>query len=347
MISLVTVVEQSFCSSMDRVQQFVDFVQGDRSGNGIEMIFVLNQCSDEVIKEILGITKSAPNIFVISLSHHIPWSTAYYTGLLSARGDILIAHHFLIDNVFKILPEIAEKIEAGCDVVLSKSQERNTNYRPPGFPRIRNIAFSFFKNLTGIDLSLTGCVIKAFRGDLLRLALAKSEFFQFTPFLHLGYGATIDSTSTNGILEAGSGIESATMGTSFKKLVDFSLFWFIHSVMEKPMRFFGTLFFLIFSLSLLTLIMTVYIQLGSKERISANALFFFFIVTSVFSSQILASGLLAELLRHFYYQVEGIKPYVVRSTRNIETASGDTYEAKFIGSTYREEEDDVSSPCNP
>ncbi len=314
MISLVTVIEQDL-DLEGFIRGFLGIINSYGSREEFELILVLNNVTSQPLDK--PISSASTRVKVIPLQEVLPSSRAYHTGLRSAEGEIIVSFHFLLENLGELLPDIIRRMNKACDVVYCQTAVQKAGAQTGMVARFQRIAFFLIRKMTGIDLSPTGCVLKAFRGSLLQQALRRSEFYQFVPFLKIGYGARIESLSISGHLAASSETKQDSFWDSAMKLFDFTFFWFFQLIIQRPMRFFGTLFLFAILLASTSFLMALYLQWVSQGSITESALFFFSIFFTVASFQLLASGLLGELLRYFYWQGKGIRPYTVRSTRNL------------------------------
>jgi glycosyltransferase involved in cell wall biosynthesis len=294
--------EKTLRELYDRIAAVVRGVLG--AGQWFEVIFVDDGSSDggpHVVEELIG---EHPNVELIQLQGNFGKSAALAAGFARARGRVVFTLDADLQDDPKEIPRFLAKIEEGHDLVSGYKRTRHDPWTKVIPSRIFNFVV---RRLTGIRLHDVNCGFKAYRREVLNNLRLYGEMHRFVPVLahwkrfRIGEIVVEHHARKFGQSKFGG-------GRLFRGLMDLLTVFFLLKYERRPAHFFGGLGVLMLGAgTVICGYLTVLKILG--QDIGHRPLLILGVLLVVVGVQILATGLIAELLVH---QSSKEPPYVAR-----------------------------------
>lgn len=273
-------------------------------GSGDDSLKILKQCQ----AEIAGIT-------IIEFNRNYGQHAAIFAGFERSTGEIIITLDADLQNPPEEIPKLINKAEEGFEVVATvRVKRKDSIFRRCASYTINRIT----ARITGVNLKDYGCMLRAYRKNIVKLMCASKEISTFIPVLATLYAKNIAEIPVKHNPRNGGESKYSIMrliSLQFDLMTSFSV-W--------PLRM---LMFLGLAASLSgvgfgTYIISMRIVMGSEWAVGGVftliAVLFFFVGT-----QFLALGLLGEYIGRIYSEVRKRPRFVIEKiySREEETYS--------------------------
>ncbi|MEL7060732.1 MAG: glycosyltransferase family 2 protein [Acidobacteriota bacterium] len=259
---------------------------------------------------------------LVLLRRNFGQTAALAAGFEQAEGEIVVALDGDGQNDPKEIPKLIETLEGGCDVASGWRRDRFDHWARVVPSRVANRLIS---SISKVDLHDHGCTLKAYRGDLLRELHLYGEMHRFIPVYLARQGARVVEVEVSHRPRR-KGVSKYGSDRIFKVLLDLVLILFMSRYFTRPMHFFGQAAILfaglfvavgglmtIFKLGLLPLIGIDYQADFVQTPLPALA-------GTLFASAVLSLffGVLGEILIRAYFELQGLRPFVVQAIESSE-----------------------------
>ena len=276
----------------------------DALGKKYELVMVDDGSTDKTLEKLLEAQKGNQEIKVIEFNRNYGQHSAVFAGFENSEGEIIITLDGDLQNPPEEIEKLVSKIEEGYEVVGTYREFRRDSI-------FRKIP-SFFINLmtsriTGVRLKDYGCMLRAYRRDVVENICASGEMSTFIPALAV--------TFAKKIAEIPVGHHARKAGTSkygLLKLISLQ-FDLVTSFSNWPLRalmLLGTLM-AILGVGFGVFLGAARIIIGSDWELPG--MFSLFAVLFLFVGvQFLAFGLLGEYIARIYSEVRKRPRYIVK-----------------------------------
>ena len=154
-------------------------VMGD-TGRSYEVLLVNDGSRDRSLAILKQASSSDPHLVVIDFNRNYGQHSAVFAGFEHARGEIIVTIDADLQNPPEEIPKLVDKMEEGYDVVGSVRQKR----RDPLFRRIASRIINRVTSwVTGVQLHDYGCMLRAYRREVVKTLCASKEISTFIPVL--------------------------------------------------------------------------------------------------------------------------------------------------------------------
>jgi undecaprenyl-phosphate 4-deoxy-4-formamido-L-arabinose transferase len=160
----------------------------DRTGKDYEIIFT-NDGSKDRSEEILNeLHNNRPkNIRIIHFNGNYGQHMAIMAGFERVRGDVVITMDADLQNLPEDIPKFIEKIAEGHDVVGGYREKRQDSFWRVHVSKLHNLIRA--KITPRIKMKDEGCMLRAYRRNIVDLMVSSNEASTFIPALALTYAA--------------------------------------------------------------------------------------------------------------------------------------------------------------
>ena len=121
-----------------------------------------------------------PHLVVVDFNRNYGQHSAVFAGFEVARGEIIVTLDADLQNPPEEIPKLVAKMEEGYDVVGSVRMKRQDTLLRRTASRVVNWVTA---RATGVQLSDYGCMLRAYRRDVVRALCASQEISTFIPVL--------------------------------------------------------------------------------------------------------------------------------------------------------------------
>lgn len=279
----------------------------DNYNQTYEIIMVDDGSNDDSLKVMKEYQKTIPEIVIIEFNRNYGQHSAVFAGFERSTGKVVVTMDADMQTPPEEIPKLLDKINEGYDVVATIRKNRYDSF-------FRKIA-SFLMNktaarITGVNLKDYGCMLRAYKKEIVHSMCISKEISTFIPAL-----ATIYAGSIAEIEVEHTPRKDGKTKYNLLKLISLQ-FDLITSFSNFPIKL---LVYLGFIVSFLGIGFAVFLFLrrlilGPEVEgvFTLFAILFFFI-----GAQFLAFGLLGEYISRIYLEVRKRPRYIIKNIYKI------------------------------
>lgn len=284
-------------------------------GRPFEVIFIDDGSRDGGAARVAEMASAHPGeVKLLELRGNFGKSAALAAGFAHATGDVVFTLDADLQDDPKEIPRFLKALESGLDVVSGYKQTRHDPWHKVIPSRIFNW---MVRRLTGVPLHDINCGFKCYRAEVLRDIRVYGELHRFIPALAAWNRFRVGEIPVEHHPRR-FGHSKFGVGRFFRGLMDLFTVTFLLKYDRKPLHFFGWLGGLSFLAGLATCAYLTVLWC-SGESIGPRPLLTLGVLLIVIGVQILATGLLAELIVHVN---DAGRPYKIRRTVGIRGDDG-------------------------
>jgi len=288
-------------------------VLGNSSSSPYEIIWVNDGSKDKSLAVLKTIAKEDVNSKIIDLVHNFGQTAAMSAGIQSATGDIIIPMDADLQNDPADIPAFLKKIDEGYDVVSGWRKDRKDALLLRKVPSW--IANSIIAHITGVHIHDYGCSMKAYRRDIIQGVTLYGEMHRFIPAYASWHGGSVTEIIVHHRPRV-HGVTKYGISRTFRVILDLILIKFLSKYMNRPIHFFGGIGFICLALGAMAAIAAVWLKLFYSMSFITTPLPVFSAMLIIVGVQLIAMGIIAEMLMRVYYESQGKQPYVIKETIN-------------------------------
>ena len=270
-----------------------------------ELILVDDGSTDNTVKEIKKHMNDKTKL--VLLNRNYGQTSAMAAGIEVASGDVIVTIDGDLQNDPRDIPMMIEKLNEGYDVVAGIRAKRQDE---PFRKFLSKIANKIIRKVTKVHISDYGCTLKVFKSDVAKNLGLYGELHRFIPILASMYGAKITEVPVRHH-ERKYGQSKYGFNRTFKVISDLMYLVFMQRFGQKPMHFFGTVGFLMFSFGALIDFYLFILKLFG-ENIGNRPLLTLGTMMILGGIQLITTGFLAEIMIRTYYESQGKTPYKIK-----------------------------------
>ena len=279
-----------------------------------EVIFTVDGSRDASLDMLRAIARDEPRVSVVEFNRNYGQHAAIFGAFALVEGDVVITMDADLQNPPEEIPKLVAKIEEGFDVVGGWRQGRTDNdslFRTLPSKLVNAVT----RKTTGVRLHDYGCMLRAYRREIVEAMLQCKERSSFIPALANSFAKRIAEVPV-GHAERAAGDSKyglwKLINLQFDLLTSFSLL---------PLQMLSVLGVIISALGIgFGIILLLYRFLhpeGAVEGVfTLFAILFFFV-----GAQFLAFGLLGEYIGRIYQEVRDRPRYVVKKVHKADPSS--------------------------
>lgn len=276
-------------------------------GQEYEIIFVDDGSQDRTPSLLEEIQKKDPRVVAISLRRNFGQTAALSAGFDEAKGKVIATLDGDLQNDPADIPALLEKAKE-YDVVSGWRVNRQDPFFSRRLPSM--MANWIISRVTGVHLHDYGCTLKAYRREVVKGIRLYGEMHRFIPAIASWMGTSITEVPTHHRARR-FGRSKYGISRITRVILDLITVKFLISFSTKPIQFFGLLGFLsIVSGILISLYLTVVKLLG--HEIGRRPLLLLGVLLIILGVQLVAMGLLGEMLVRVYHESQPKPIYVIR-----------------------------------
>lgn len=273
-------------------------------GESYELWFIDDGSRDGSGKVVEALVAERPEVHFLELQGNFGKSAALAAGFNEARGEVVFTLDADLQDDPKEIPRFLSKLDEGFDLVSGYKEKRNDPFTKVVPSRVFN---AMVRRLTGVRLHDVNCGFKAYRAVVLKNLRLYGEMHRFVPVLahwkrfKIGEIVVEHHARKFGKSKFGG-------GRFFRGIMDLLTVFFLLKYERRPAHFFGGVGALL-SLSGVAVLAYLSVLWVMGEAIGKRPLLILGVLGVVVGVQILATGLIAELIVHLG---AAQAPYVVR-----------------------------------
>lgn len=278
-----------------------------------EIVAVNDASKDKSLEKLREIALKDNKVKVINLKYNSGQTAAMSAGIKNATGDIIIPMDSDLQNDPKDIPRFIEKINEGFDVVSGWRKNRQDFAISRKLPS--KIANWLIRNITNVHVHDYGCSMKAYKRDLIQDIQLYGEMHRFIPAYAGWHGGKVTEIIVNHRPRI-HGKTKYGISRTFKVLLDLVVVKFLSKYMNRPMHFFGGIGFISLGLGTIAGLISIILKIFEIRAFVATPLPIFSALLIIVGVQLIAMGVIAEILMRVYYESQDKTPYRISEKIN-------------------------------
>jgi glycosyltransferase involved in cell wall biosynthesis len=269
-----------------------------------EVLFIDDGSTDNSVANIESLVADNPEAKLIQLRGHFGKSAALAAGADHAQGDVVFTLDADLQDDPKEIPRFLQELERGFDVVSGYKKTRHDPWTKVVSSRIFNW---LVRQITGVKLHDVNCGFKAYRAEVFQNIRLYGELHRFVPVLAKWNRFRISEIEIEHH-QRRFGKSKFGFSRTYHGLTDLLTVFFLLKYDRKPSHFFamfgGPLAFMGGIICFYLMAIKI-----AGEAIGHRPLLILGVLLMVIGVQVLATGVLAELIVH----LSGVNPpYLIR-----------------------------------
>lgn len=278
-----------------------------------EVVIVDDGSTDGTWAEIVRLAKLYPKIRGLRFRRNFGKGPAMSAGFSATTGDIVVVLDADLQDCPEDLPAFVEALKGRWDVVVGWRQARHD-------PLVKRLLSKLFNTTVGVATGLRlhdhNCGFKAFRRAVIADMRLYGDMHRYVPILAHTNGFRVGEIPVKHRSRA-YGQSNYGLSRTYRGFFDLITVVFLKSFRHRPMHFLGTLGVLSLLAGFAGLAYLAGLWL-TGQGIGGRPLLIYSAAATVFGSQVLATGILAELLTAYMARFENT--YAVQATTETPTA---------------------------
>lgn len=311
-LSIVIPVYNEEKNLLELVREIVSVME--RNSYDYEIILVDDGSSDNSLAVLKSLAGDNNKIKVLSFAVNRGQTAALQAGIEYASSDIIVTMDSDLENDPADIPRLLERINNGYDVVSGwrrgRWQKNKLSRRLPSL-----MANWLISRITNVKLHDYGCTLKAYRKKILHGFSLYGEMHRFIPAYAVRQGANLTEVEVN-YRPRKAGRSNYGLSRIFRVLLDLVVIKFFEKYLNKPMHFFGGMGFIALFVGIMAGLSAIVLKIFGLRSFVETPLPILTALFIIVGIQLIAMGVLAELIMRTYYESRGEKPYVLKSKIN-------------------------------
>lgn len=283
----------------------------DPLGRSYELILVDDGSRDGSRKMLAELAMRHPCLKPLALSRNYGQSTAMQAGFDHATGHYIVTLDGDLQNDPADIPMLLDILDNDpeIDCVSGWRKERQDRTLSRKIPS--KIANGLISKVTRVQLHDYGCALKAYRAHIIHDLRLYGEQHRFIPALAAEVGARIVEVPVRHHART-RGQSKYGIDRTIRVLLDLLWVRFMMRFMTRPIHAFGGLGVTFAGLGSLILVELAFEKLVLGFSIGGRPLLLLGALLMLLGVQLLATGLLGELLIRVYHEPQGRRQYILR-----------------------------------
>ncbi len=280
------------------------------SGFRFELICVDDGSRDDSARVLAKLAAQTPWLQPRYLMRNYGQTAALQAGFDAVQGRYTVTLDGDLQNDPLDIPQLIRTLEERSDINMISGwrkarQDAAINRKIPSMIANRLIA-----SVTGVRLNDYGCALKAYRTELIRRIRLYGELHRFIPVLAFEAGAKIIEVPVRHHART-RGVSKYGIDRTFRVILDLLLMKFMLRYLHRPLHAFGGIGLWMLLPGLGTCGYLALLKLGG-ESIGGRPLLLLGALLVLMGTQLIAIGLLGEILIRIYHEPEGREQYRLR-----------------------------------
>ena len=278
-------------------------------GAPYEVIVADDGSTDGSFEKLSAIHQRDPHWRIIRFRRNFGQTAGFSAGFDRARGEVIITIDADLQNDPADIPKLMARIDEGYDIVSGWRVDRQDTFLTRKLPSM--MANRLISRSTNVQLHDYGCSLKAYRADVVKNINLYGELHRFIPAMASGYGVRVAEVPVNHRARE-HGQSKYGISRTFRVLLDLMTVYFLLGYSTRPIHVFGGVGLISFGLGVLIGLYLTFVKFALGQDIGTRPLLLLAVLLILLGVQMIAMGLLGELIIRTYYESTGKSIYYVR-----------------------------------
>jgi len=281
------------------------------TGRSWELLLVDDGSRDGSRAMLAALAARHPALRPLALIRNYGQSTALQAGFDHARGDIIVTLDGDLQNPPAEIPRLLDLLDAEptIDAISGWRKERQDRALSRKLPSW--LANRLISAVTGVRLHDYGCALKAYRRNIIDNLKLYGEQHRFIPALAVEAGARIVEVPVQHLPRT-RGASKYGLSRIFRVMLDLLWIKFLMRFLHRPLHAFGSVGLAFIGVGGLLLAWLSFDKLVLGHDIGNRPLLMLGVLLLLIGVQLLATGLVGEVLTRIYHEPQGRRQYVLR-----------------------------------
>jgi glycosyltransferase involved in cell wall biosynthesis len=282
-----------------------------RSGKSFELICVDDGSRDGTASALEGLAATRPWLKPLYLIRNYGQSAALQAGFDAAQGELIVTLDGDLQNDPDDIPRLLDMLgeRPDIDVISGWRKDRQDKTVSRKLPSM--IANKVISGVTGVELHDYGCALKVYRADIIRGLRLYGELHRFIPALAAEVGAKIVEVPVRHHART-RGVSKYGIDRTFRVLLDLLWIKFLMRFLHRPLQAFGGFGLALGSAGFLILAWLTAEKILLERDIGGRPLLLLGVLLMLIGVQLVATGVIGELLTRIYHEPQGRAQYLLR-----------------------------------
>jgi glycosyltransferase involved in cell wall biosynthesis len=282
-----------------------------RSGKTFELICVDDGSRDHTAGMLESLAATRPWLKPLYLIRNYGQSAALQAGFDAAQGEIIVTLDGDLQNDPDDVPRLLEMLEQHpeIDVISGWRKERQDRTVSRKLPSMA--ANALISRVTGVELHDYGCALKVYRAEIIRGLRLYGELHRFIPALAAEVGAKIVEVPVRHHART-RGVSKYGIDRTFRVLLDLLWIKFLMRFLHRPLQAFGGVGLGFGAAGFLILAWLTAEKIALGHDIGGRPLLLLGVLLMLIGVQLVATGVIGELLTRIYHEPQGRAQYLLR-----------------------------------
>ena len=307
MISVVVPVYNEEANVADLAER----VSAALAGREFELIVIDDGSSDATAAKLAELAATREWLRPLYLIRNYGQSAALQAGFDAAKGDVVVTLDGDLQNDPADIPALLKMLDEQpeIDVISGWRKDRQDKTLSRKIPS--QIANWIISRATGVELHDYGCALKLYRAQVIRDLKIYGELHRFIPSLAKEAGARITEVPVRHHART-RGVSKYGIDRTFRVILDLLWIKFLMRFLHRPLQAFGGVGLALLSVGFFILAWLTFDKLALGHDIGGRPLLLLGALLCLIGVQLLATGLLGELLTRIYHEPQGRPQYLLR-----------------------------------
>jgi len=282
-----------------------------RSGKSFELICIDDGSRDGSAVALEALAADRPWLKPLYLIRNYGQSAALQAGFDAAQGELIVTLDGDLQNDPDDVPELLKLLDERPDIDVISGWRKDRQDRAVSRKLPSAVANRVISRVTGVELHDYGCALKVYRADVIRGLRLYGELHRFIPALAAEVGAKIVEVPVRHHARA-RGESKYGIDRTFRVLLDLLWIKFLMRFLHRPLQAFGGVGLAFGAAGFLILAWLAFDKLVLGADIGGRPLLLLGVLLALLGVQLVATGLIGELLTRIYHEPQGRPQYLLR-----------------------------------
>jgi glycosyltransferase involved in cell wall biosynthesis len=274
-----------------------------------EVVVVDDGSRDGTTDRLGELVKTRPWLKAVYFRRNFGQTAAFDAGFRAASGSVVATIDGDLQNDPRDIPAMVAKLDEGFDMVAGWRRKRSDAMILRKIPS--KIANWMIRKVTGTKIHDLGCSLRVYRREVTEELRLYGEMHRFISVLADTMGARIAEVEVNHRARR-AGTSKYGLKRTVKVVLDLMTVIFMRRYQTKPIYVFGGLGLGMGMLSAILAGVVLWEKIQEGVWVHRNPLFILAAVAALVGIQLIATGIVAELIIRTYYESQGKRAYSIR-----------------------------------
>ena len=293
------------------VAELADRVSDALAGREFELVVVDDGSRDGTAELLAAHAASRAWLKPLYMIRNYGQSAALQAGFDAANGDIIVTLDGDLQNDPADIPGLLKLLDEQPDIDVISGWRKDRQDKTLSRKIPSQIANFIISRVTGVRLHDYGCSLKLYRAQVIRDLKVYGELHRFIPALAADVGAKIVEVPVRHHPRL-RGESKYGLDRTVRVILDLLWIKFLMRFLHRPLQAFGGVGLALLTIGGLILAWLAFDKLALGHDIGGRPLLLLGALLALIGVQLLATGLLGELLTRIYHEPQGRPQYLLR-----------------------------------